>query len=536
MAQALPDYIIEAIVCGKIPEIRDWETLPIEVLTNGEKVLRFAAEHLVFPEGKKIGQPCKLDQFQQAFILSALDGEIHIDTAILSMARRGGKTLVLAVILLAFIVGPLARKNTIIRSAAMTREQAAIIYRFMSLMCEMSPDLTGLYRTVPSSKMLLGLHQNVEYKALSRDAKSGHGQGFYVLVLDEAGQIEAPQDEFLDMLFSSMGTFDDSRTFIISTQAPSDAAYFSLEIDSAIRDQPRNVVCHLYTAPTDELSDENNWYAANPALRGGYRSKKDIINKVDQAKQIPAKQNGVLNLIFNRRVSRESVWLAPGVWKENNAEPEWDVFLEKGVHIGLDLSQRNDLTCAVISSMDDDEVIHVYPYAFSPLFGLKDRERRDKVPYTTWEKSGILVCPPEHTIDYEWVAKFLQKELSEKGIRVLSVQFDRWRIKEFKAAAIRAEFATEADWEEVGQGYQSMSPRVEAMETALLQRRVRHGAHPILNLGAAHAIVVQDPAGSRKLDKSKSTQKIDGVVAMTQSVYPWVANLDTGFDPEAMIG
>jgi len=50
-----------------------------------------------------------LDPFQCAFILAAFDSDVHVSKAILSMARRGGKTLLMAVILLAFIVGPLAK-------------------------------------------------------------------------------------------------------------------------------------------------------------------------------------------------------------------------------------------------------------------------------------------------------------------------------------------------------------------------------------------------------------------------------------------
>lgn len=536
MTAALPDYIAEAIQCGLKPILREWQTLPLEELTVGEMVLRFAADHLVFPEGKKIGQPLILDPFQQAFILSVFDSDVHVDKAILSMARRGGKTLIMAVILLAFLVGPLAQKNTLIRSAAMTRDQAGLIYRLMALICDMSPDLSGLYRTVPSLKKIIGLNRNVEYQSLSRDAKAGHGQAIYVLVLDEAGQIEAPQDEFLDMLFSSLGTYDDSRVFIISTQAPSDVAFLSLEIDTAIRDQPKNTVCHLYTAASNDLHDENNWYAANPSLYGGYRSLKDLKNQIDEADRIPAKQNGVLNLIFNRRVSRQSLWMAPSVWKANAGKPDWEVFKHHGVHIGLDLSQKHDLTVATMCAEDDDGIIHCYPYAFSPQTGLKDRERRDKVPYTAWANQKIIFSPPGVTVDYEWVAEFLALELKEKGIDVLSVQFDRWRIVEFKAASLRKNFAGAAKWNEVGQGYQSMSPRLEAMETALLQERIRHGGHPVFNLAAAHAIVTKSPAGDQKLDKAQSRQKIDGLVSLIMAAYPLISKLLLPFDPRSMVG
>jgi phage terminase large subunit-like protein len=47
---------------------------------------------------------------------------------------------------------------------------------------------------------------------------------------------------------------------------------------------------------------------------------------------------------------------------------------------------------------------------------------------------------------------------------------------------------------------------------------VRHGANPVLTMCAANAVVIKDPAGNRKLDKSKSTGRIDGMVALVMAM------------------
>ena len=222
MSKKPPKYVLDAIKCGPVPVFRDWQNMEPEDLKGGEKVLRFAADYLVFGEGKMIGKPLILDPFQQAFVLSAFDKDQHISKAMLSVARRNGKTLVLAAILLYLMFSTEgAPQNSLIRSAAMTREQAALLYRLMAQILHLSPDVDdGVhYRVVPSGKKIVALRRGVEYQALSRDAKSGHGQGLYALVVDECGQIDAPNDDFLDMLFSSMGTYSDSRVFMISTQA-----------------------------------------------------------------------------------------------------------------------------------------------------------------------------------------------------------------------------------------------------------------------------------------------------------------------------
>lgn len=59
-----------------------------------------------------------------------------------------------------------------------------------------------------------------------------------------------------------------------------------------------------------------------------------------------------------------------------------------------------------------------------------------------------------------------------------------------------------------------MTPAIEALEGELATGMVRHGGHTVPRWCAATANAVRDPAGNRKLDKSKTTGRIDGLVAM----------------------
>jgi phage terminase large subunit-like protein len=185
---------------------------------------------------------------------------------------------------------------------------------------------------------------------------------------------------------------------------------------------------------------------------------------------------------------------------------------------------RNDLTAAVICTKDEDGVAHLLPFVFTPEQGLKDRELRDKAPYTTWANNGQLITVPGATLDYVWLCEYLKGALDDLGIVINSIQFDRWRIKELMSAAEQTGFAQEAEWKEVGQGFRDFSPRIEAFETYLLQKKMRHGSHPLLNMAAANAVSVRDPANNRKLDKSKTTQRIDPLVAAVMAVGAFLEN------------
>jgi phage terminase large subunit-like protein len=238
-------------------------------------------------------------------------------------------------------------------------------------------------------------------------------------------------------------------------------------------------------------------------------------------------------LLLNQRVSLESTWIGPTLWKENASDPDYSLLNSKPLHIGLDLSKTDDLTAAVGAIFDDEGFVHVYPWVFTPVATVDARAKRDRAPYVEWIKQGLMVGVPGKTIDYEWVAQFMAQELN--SAKICSINFDRWRIEELKRISDNVGFGNDANWIEVGQGYQSFSPRLEKVMELLLQGKIKHGGHPLLNFGAANAIAVADPAGNLKLDKAKSTQKIDMIVAMVMAVYAAFSYEDQAVDVDSWI-
>ena len=77
---------------------------------------------------------------------------------------------------------------------------------------------------------------------------------------------------------------------------------------------------------------------------------------------------------------------------------------------------------------------------------------------------------------------------------------------------------------EFGQGFQSMSPAMRALESAALNEQLRHGDHPVLTMCNSNSMVSADPAGNRKLNKLKSTGRIDGMIALLMALSTAVAD------------
>ena len=482
-------------------------------MTRGEKVIAFIERYCKVPEGKLVGQPLVLEPFQKRFILDVYDNPATTRRAILSMARKGGKTALIACLLLAHLVGPEARLNSQIGSGALSRDQSALVFNLACKIVQQSPRLSELVKIIPSGKRLIGLPMNVEYRALAADGKTAHGLSLVLLIGDEWGQVRGPQSDFIDALVTSQGAHENPLQLVISTQAASDGDWLSLEIDQALTGNDPQVICHLYAAPEGcDLMDESAWAAANPAL-GLFRSRDDLAQQMREAVAMPSKANTVRNLLLNQRVSTDSPFVSADVWKRNGADPLSSPPPDVPLFGGLDLSARLDLTAFVLVGQVDG-VWHVWPYCWTPGTGVQDRAKRDKAPYDLWARQGLLRTTPGASVDYEHVAT----ELAEicAGLNVQGIAFDRWRMdvmaKELAAVGFDVPLMS---W---GQGYRDMSPALEYMESELVNGRIAHGMHPLLTMAASNATTLQDPTGAKKLDKSRKTGRIDPLQAMAQAL------------------
>lgn len=476
-------------------------------MTRAEKVIRFIEKFCVTPEGADVGKPLKLADFQKQFIRDVYSNPAGTRRAYLSCARKNGKSGLVSALLLAHTVGPEARLNSCIVSGSNSRDQAALVWNLAAKMCQLSPKLSELVRIIPSGKRIIGLPLNVEYKALSADAKTAHGLSPALCLIDEIGQIRGPQSDFIDALTTSQGAHADPLLIAISTSAASDADLFSVWLDDAERSKDPRIVSHVYKAPEGcDLMDESAWKAANPAL-GLFRSEDDLREQMTQAQRMPSMENTARNLLLNQRVSTESPFISPDVWKSCAADPL--PFEDSPVYAGLDLSARTDLTALVLIARIDD-VWQVRPYFWTPADGLLDRAKRDRSPYDVWHRQGYLRTTPGATVDYGFVAQEMAEILADVNIQAIA--YDRWRIDIFKRELER--IGIELPLIPHGQGFKDMAPALDSLEAELLNGRIAHGNHPVLSMCAANAITEKDPAGNRKLSKSKATGRIDGLQAM----------------------
>ncbi len=499
-------------------------------MTRGDRVLAFVAKFIRVPEGKHVGKPLELMEFQKRFIREVYDNPHGTRRAYLSIGRKNGKSALIAAIMLAHIVGPEAKQNSQIVSGALSQKQAALVFKLMQKMIGLDSTLRqkGITRIVPSQKQIIGVQMNVEYSALSAEAGTAHGLSPILAVLDETGQVKGPTDDFIEAIETSQGAHDAPLLIAISTQAPTDNDLFSRWLDDAETSNDPRIVSHVYSAPQDcDLLDRAAWKAANPAI-GEFRSIEDLEAMALRADRLPSEENSFRWLFLNQRVEAAAPFISRKAWQACGV-PVQPLADGDVVYGGLDLSEVSDLTALVLVSPVEEDLIaplqtvwNVHPTFWLPGQGLREKAKADRVPYDEWHKAGQLQAPDGPTVDYEFVAAHLWTVAERYDVR--KIAFDRWNWRHLKPWLLKAGFTEDqlegdrAIFEPIGQGFQSMSPALRDLESAILNQSVAHGGHPVLEMCAHNAVVQMDPAGNRKLAKHKSRGRIDGMVALAMAM------------------
>lgn len=485
-------------------------------------------QYCCVPEGKDVGSPAKLRPWQKR-ILRGIYGS-PTRRAVISFGRKNGKTSLSAFILLLHLCGPMARQNSQLYSAAQSRDQAGILFSLAAKIVRLSPDLNQYVGIRDTAKQLYCGELGTLYRALSAEASTAYGLSPSLVVHDELGQVRGPRSELYEALETAAGAQEDPLSIVISTQAPTDGDLMSILIDDADTGKDSRTKLFLYTAPEgkDPFSAEAQ-KAANPAL-GDFLNKREVKEQAESARRMPAREAAYRNLVLNQRIDMANPLIPRTVWERCGGGIDEDAFREGMVYAGLDLSARNDLTALALVAKRDG-VWHGKVEFFAPQVGINDRATRDRAPYDLWARQGYLTATSGASVNYEDVVRRLVEVCDE--YHVVKIGFDRWRMDIIHRELERVQI--ELPMEPFGQGYKDMTPAIDEFESLLLNQEFRHDDNPLLTWNAANTVAVSDPAGNRKLDKSKSTGRIDGIVALVMAIGQSQKASEQAFDIDAML-
>ena len=242
------------------------------------------------------------------------------------------------------------------------------------------------------------------------------------------------------------------------------------------------------------------------------------------AKENPAEENIFRQLRLNQWVKQSVRWMPMDVWEKCSFEVDPEKLKGRECYGGLDLSSSIDITAFVLvfPPIPDDDKYYVLPHFWIPEENLDLRVRRDHVPYDIWEQQGYLQTTEGNVIHYGFIERFIEELGMNYNIR--EIAFDRWGAVQMVQNLEGLGFTVVP----FGQGFKDMSPPTKELMKLTLEKKIAHGGHPALTWMMDNIYVRTDPAGNIKPDKEKSTEKIDGAVALIMALDRAIRNEGSG--------
>ncbi|HUU97157.1 MAG TPA: terminase TerL endonuclease subunit [Phycisphaerae bacterium] len=481
----------------------------------GLRVVNFCHKFLRHYKGRWAGKRFELLDWQRDAVMQLYgwkrsDGSRRFRTAFIEIAKKNGKTTFGAALALFALIAD-GEQGAQVYSAANDREQAAMIYRDMAAMGRASPALAKRLTFTDSTKHVAFPHTNSFYKALSADVPTKEGLDMSFLLVDEIHA--APKRDLYDTLRYSGAARRQPLIVIITTAGDSLEGIGYEEREYAGRVLENQVEDWTYFAyiceadPDCDVMDEVQWAKANPSLDITI-TRESMREAAAQALASPRKLASFKRYrldIWGERLER---WLSAPAWDRGCCEPVEPTELA-GVPCwgGLDLSSTLDLTALVWVFPLDGGRFALVPRFWVPGDNIRQRVKDDRVPYDLWAEQGFVEPTGGNVVDYDVIRERIKEDATRFNVRELA--FDRWNATQL-STQLASDGLTVVPY---GQGYISMSAPSKMLEALVLAGRLVGGNHPVLRWCALNASIETDPAENIKPSKSKSRERIDGLVA-----------------------
>lgn len=151
-------------------------------------------------------------------------------------------------------------------------------------------------------------------------------------------------------------------------------------------------------------------------------------------------------------------------------------------------------------------------FAWAPRGAIESREKGNRFSFRSWADQGFLKLTAGDAIDEDEIFDDISK-LTDL-YRIKEVRIDRFNAGYMSQRLIKCGLKVLG----FGQGFVSMGPAIRDFEILLLDRHLVHDGNPVARWCFSNCSVLVDPAGNKKFDKEKSSDKIDLMVSAAMAV------------------
>ncbi len=521
---------IEDVLAGRVAACR-WVRLAVErhvrdLEEGGQRGLWFdevaAARAIHFfsflkhSKGEWAGQSIQLEPWQQflcwcIFGWKRGDGLRRFRTAYVEVPRKNGKSTWASGVGL-YLFDADGEPGAEIYTAATKRDQARITHAEAMRMVKASPFLRKRIRVFKDNLHIEGTAS--KFEPLGRDADSMDGLNIHGAIVDELHA--HPNRAVWDVLDTATGARRQPLMLAITTAGFDRSTLcweqheYTQKVLNRVGDGDDTFFGIIFTIDEgDDWREETTWEKANPNYNVSVKAD-DLRRKAAKAILMPSALNSFLRLHLNVWTQAETKWVDAERWRSCAGYVSAEALRGRQCYGGLDLSRTTDVTALawVFPPDDEGEPFQVLMRFWVPEARVKERSAKGDMNYESWVRQGLITATPGDVIDYDYVYSQIDEDAQQ--FEVAEIAFDRWGA----AAVYQVVEEKGLTMVQMGQGFASMSAPMKELEKLILSKRLAHGGNPVLAWMADNLVAREDPAGNIKPDREKSTEKIDGMVAL----------------------
>ena len=482
-----------------------------------EKAVKFVERFLTHVKGEWAGTPLILEEWQKRDIFYPIfgwkraDGSRKYNSVYIEIPRKNGKSTICAGIGLLTLIAD-SEKGAEVYLAANDRLQSGIILDMIKSMIDNSADLSSILKSYQNTVHFR--KTNSFLRALSAEVKTKDGLNTHCFIYDELHA--APTRALYDVLDTSQGSRKQPLQVIITTAGYDrnsicwEKHEYAVKVrEGIIKDETFLGV--IYSAPeTDDIFSEETWKKANPNY-GISVYPEYMRRQAAKARSTPSFENTFRRLHLNQWTQSETRWINDDDWMrcdKGTMQPE----PKSECYGSLDLATVRDICCYTrIYPMGDDRFL-VKVMFFVPELTAKERSKKDGVDYDVWIRQGYIVETPGNTVDYDYIENYILK--SQETDNLVGVAYDAWAASQLVSRLIDKGVNMVA-WR---QGFASMSAPTKEVERLTMLEKLNHEGNPVLRWMCSNVMIVSDAAGNIKIDKDKSSEKVDGMVSLAMAM------------------
>lgn len=515
---------------------------------RAEAAVAFIEGYCTHIEGKLAGKPLTLEPWQRGYVGNlfgwvrrAADGGTvrRYRESLLFVPRKNGKSPLAAAVALyvLFCDGEAGQQNYV---AAADREQAGKLFRHCKAMVEAEPEMAGRCEVfggraeAGQSKSIVLLRDGSFLQVISADANTKHGGNTHLAIIDELHA--QPSRDLVDVLTTStasenrrqpltlyLTTADFSRPSICN-EVHKRACLARDAAPGGPGDDPAFLPAVYGASKSDDWRDETVWERANPNLDVSV-SRDYLRREARKAEDNLPYRSTFLRLHLNVQTDSAEGAVDLLCWDEMGGTVEDDALGGLPCYGGLDLSSKVDPSAFVLvwpfACPDGVVRLVVRCWFWSPADTARQRSRVDRVPYDVWAEQGHLTLTPGSAIDHGVIRADVNAICARFNVRSIGAD-------DYNAVQLLIQLRGDGlPVEKFPQGFYAMSDPTAELLALVGSRRLLHGGGPVLRWMAGNLVVETNSEGKRRPSKGKSTDRVDGMVALIMALGKWLGE-ETG--------